>query len=690
MKRNSLGWWLAAINVLIVVLVAAGMSWFAIDLLGRLADSQERARVQLAGADAHTELTRSSEDALTYARVLAERPTLRRLLSEQDLANLQPFLQRFCDTANLDACAVFEGDQLLGAGGVDAPWNELIAAIREQGERFLVAPRKASGTEVAPPAFLGATSPIPEFAAGARVIVAHRLDDKFAQRLGLLTGAAIRFRDYRSFNTTTEDAYTPLHTAALADGRFAVARLSELGSYASSYPVFSSTGEGVVLIESRISSAQTDREVSALKMRLLTIASVLGALALLAGVLLGRRVTRPAEALTEAALRLGQGDFATSIPTGGPAEIGQLARTMDDMRRNLIDLTGALRTRDAESQAVLGGIVEGVYAVDRERRIRYLNPQAAKLLGIEADQAIGRFCGDVLRPHCVDDELPCDTSCPILAARQRGQAEAVENLQTPAGDRRMVLVSARPVDDLQVQVIRDETELEGVRRARDTVLANISHEFRTPLAAQLASIELLREGLATRSPAQSEELVIALERSTLRLTRLIDNLLESVRIESGQLDVRQQSLDMADVIEDATGLVDALLRQRSQHIERDLQGDLSLRGDALRLTQVFVNLLANASKFAPEATAIRVGARRDAERIIAWVEDAGPGLPGGAQQSVFERFGRGGVEPAPGGMGLGLAISRSIVQRHGGSIGFSRTTDGYTRVELNLPAGIPE
>ncbi len=678
MKRNSLGWWLAAINVLIVVLVAAGMSWFAIDLLGRLADSQERARVQLAGADARAELTRASEDALTYARVLTERPTLRRLLTEQDLGNLQPFLQRFCSTTGMDACAVFTGDQLLGAVGADVPWNELTAAIGEQGERFLVAPRTT------PQAFLGATSNIPE-SPGSRVIVAHRLDDKYALRLGQQTGSVIRFRNYRGFNTAPEDAFTPLHTAALADGRFAVARLSQLGSYASSYPVFSSTGEGVVLIESRISSEKTDREVHALKMRLLAIATVLGALALLGGVLLGRRVTRPAEALTDAALRLGQGDFATSIPTGGPAEIGQLARTMDDMRRNLIELTGTLRTRDAESQAVLGGIVEGVYAVDRERRIRYLNPQAAKLLGITADQAIGRFCGDVLRPHCVNDELPCDTSCPILAARQRGQAEAVENLRTPAGDRRMVLISARPVDELQVQVLRDETELEGVRRARDTVLANISHEFRTPLAAQLASIELLREGLATRTAAQNEELVIALERSTLRLTRLIDNLLESVRIESGQLDVRQQSLELTEVIDDATGLVDALLRQRSQHIERDLQGDLSLHGDALRLTQVFVNLLANASKFAPEASAIRVNARREGQHIIAAVEDAGPGLPEGAQQSVFERFERGGVEPAPGGMGLGLAISRSIVQRHGGSISVSRTPDGYTRFELKLP-----
>jgi signal transduction histidine kinase len=252
-----------------------------------------------------------------------------------------------------------------------------------------------------------------------------------------------------------------------------------------------------------------------------------------------------------------------------------------------------------------------------------------------------------------------------------------------------VLVSARPVDDLQVQVMRDETELESVRRARDTVLANISHEFRTPLAAQLASIELLREGLATQSSAQREDLVLSLERSTLRLTRLIDNLLESVRIESGQLDVRQQSLDLTDVIDDATGFVDALLRQRSQRLERDLQGDLSLPGDAVRLTQVFVNLLANASKFAPEGSSIRVIARREGQTIVAAVEDSGPGLPEGDQQSVFERFERGDVEPAPGGMGLGLAISRSIVQRHHGSINVTRTADNYTRFEITLPAGSP-
>ena len=163
---------------------------------------------------------------------------------------------------------------------------------------------------------------------------------------------------------------------------------------------------------------------------------------------------------------------------------------------------------------------------------------------------------------------PCaTTACPILRARQAGSAQAVEQLQTSSGTRQTVITSSRIVNGLQVQVLRDETELEGVRRARDTVLANVSHEFRTPLAAQLASIELLREGLKSSPPEKLDELVLSLERGTLRLTRLIDNLLESVRIESGQLDVRRQSIELADVVDDARALVEALLRQRRQPLE---------------------------------------------------------------------------------------------------------------------------
>jgi len=399
-------------------------------------------------------------------------------------------------------------------------------------------------------------------------------------------------------------------------------------------------------------------------------------------------VAGPVRALTAAATRLGSGDFSASIPTGGAAEVGALARTMEDMRRNLIELTSTLRRREAEARAVLGGIVEGVYAVDKNRIIRYLNPQAERLLGVSSGEAVGRFCGDVLKPRPEDGRRPCELRCPIVHARSAESAKAVEHLTARPGDARItVITSSQPADGLQVQVIRDETELEAVRRARDSVLANISHEFRTPLAAQLASIELLLTGLEQMPRAQLRELITSLERGTLRLTQLIDNLLESVRIESGQLAIRQQSVALAEVVEDARALVGSLLAQRRQTLDVSLPEQLPpVNGDKTRLTQVFVNLLANANKFAPEDSVVRIGAETQAGEVRAWVEDEGAGPAAVDDTQLFARFRRGDSEPEPAGLGLGLWLVKSIIDRHGGRVTFERTATGRTRFSLTLPA----
>jgi signal transduction histidine kinase len=683
MKRNSLGWWLAASNVLIVLLVTAGISYFAIDMLRGLGDDQQKVRVQLAGANSRQEITRLAEKALNDVRSLAARPEMRRLVAGPARAGLPPVLRRFCAEYQLDGCVVFDGAQVVAAVGTELPWTELLSISEEQGDRFMAVPL---GTELS---VIGSTAKLTAQNATFNVMVVRLLDDRLAKVLEEHTGFDTRIINYNTYSKTPVNEFTSLHSRAMTYGRY-VQRIPSEGLYASSFPIFTVSGECIALIQTTAPSTETDRSVSLLVKRLIITAVVFALLALVAGVMLGWRVTKPTEALTDAAARLGQGDFATSIPTAGPAEIGQLARTMDDMRRNLVDLNAELRHREAEAQVVLEAVVEGVYAVDQERNIRYLNPQAARLLGIEAHDAIGRFCGDVLKPCAAPDapsgSRPCGTTaCPILRARQAGSAQSVEQLQTPSGTRQTIITSSRFMNGLQVQVLRDETELEGVRRARDTVLANISHEFRTPLAAQLASIELLREGLKSSPPEKLEELVLSLERGTLRLTRLIDNLLESVRIESGQLDVRRQSVVLADVIDDARGLVDALLRQRRQPLEVDVADEIELQGDATRLTQVFVNLIANASKFAPEGLPIRVGARQEGGRVEAWVEDSGPGLPEGGED-IFERFKRGGAqEPEPGGLGLGLWISRSIIERHGGTIRAERTPSGHTRFTFTLP-----
>jgi signal transduction histidine kinase len=695
---TRLRWWLAGSEVAIVLLVAGGLSLYAGERLRQVADSQGTARVQLGGAMARETLRRMQEDTFAAARSIGDDPALQSALhaatevpfTPQGSAaavpdparnrELEGLLRRLCPPESADACAVFDGARPLARAGTTMPWNEIFLSIGKQGRTFLAAP-VASSTGV-----FGATVPVSGHQ-GMTVIVARHLDAALAANLSVAAGLPIRLLDYRAFNIAPVDQLTAVHSAGLADGHYAVAHIRKLDLYVASFPLFTNNGEAIALLEARLPAAQIDSEIRSLIDRLLVTALVLALLAVLAGAVLGQFVAGPVQDLTQAAQRLSQGDFSTSIPIGGTAEVGALARTMEDMRRNLVTLTGTLRRSEAEAQGVLAGIVEGVFAVDRDRNIRYLNPQAAKLLGVDPQAAVGRFCGDLLRPQAPGGR-PCETDCPILRARTSGTAQAVERLALGAASpRTTIITSSGMVEGLQVQVLRDETELEAVRRARDTVLANISHEFRTPLAAQLASIELLRDGLHTMTPEAREKLVVSLERGSLRLTRLIDNLLESVRIESGQLSIRQQSVSLAEVVLDAHALVESLLVQRDQQLEVDLPEELPLvRGDKTRLTQVFVNLIANANKFSPDGSVLRIGARADAAQIEAWVEDEGPGVPEGDAATVFERFRRGTeAEPEPGGLGLGLWIVKSVIQRHGGSICVQRTPQQRTRFSFTLP-----
>jgi signal transduction histidine kinase len=681
--RTSLSWWLAAIHLALVLLVAGGISWSASRMLRAQADEQGKARVQLAATTAREDLRRMAEDAHAAARALADRPTLQRLLAEGQREALPPFLLRSCEAAGLDACAVLSARSVLAVSGPALDWQQVVTAATEQGGTFMALPT----TERVP--LLGARVMLGE--QDLTLYAVRRLDAKLAHTLSTQVGAEVRLIDYRSYTSAPVGPFTPLYAAALADGHSAVQRVDSQDAYAAAVPVFASSGEAIALIEALLPTSAVDDPASRVLHKLLLTALILAVLAVAAALALGERVVGPVRELTAAATRLGKGDFSASIPTGGAAEVGALARTMEDMRRNLIELTSTLRRREAEAQAVLGGIVEGVYAVDKNRIIRYLNPQAARLLAVTAEAAVGRFCGDVLQPRLEDGRRPCEQRCPIVLARSEGSAKAIEYLTAVSGEvRTAVITSAAQVDGLQVQVIRDETELEAVRRARDSVLANISHEFRTPLAAQLASIELLLAGLDQLPREQQRELVTSLERGTLRLTQLIDNLLESVRIESGQLAIRHQSVALAEAIEDAHALVGALLTQRAQTLEVELPEELpTVSGDKTRLTQVFVNLLANANKFAPAGSVVRIGAAASGGEVRSWVEDEGAGPAGADGSELFGRFRRGGGEPEAAGLGLGLWLVKSIIERHGGRVAFERTAAARTRFTLTLPAEEP-
>ena len=665
----------------VVLLAIVAIALASLGLLRDQAAEQALFRVRAAAHAARYEVRRVGEDAVTAARLLAGRATLARLVLESNSLQLTLFLRRFCETAGLDACAIFDDGRLVAAAGATVPWEQAFEAASEQGNGFMIASRERGP--------LGGLAEIPGLVSG-RVMTIRKLDDRLARELSERVGVEIHLLPVTDWLEAVDPAFRDVHSEALATGDIAVSPIPARGQFAASLPLFATTGEAILLIEARLPAEDVAGAVASFVRRLAFVTVLLAALALFASLLLARRIGAPLQALAKSAERLGQGDFSSSIPAQGTQEVEALARTMEDMRRNLMDLTATLRHREAEAQAVLQGVVEGVYAVDGERRIRYLNPQAARMLGAPPDELIGKFCGDVLKPRLVDGRRPCDTKCPIYTARDDGKAQSTEHIEAGGVPRTVVITSAAPAGGLQVQVLRDETELEAVRRARDSVLANISHEFRTPLSAQLASVELMLDGLDSMPRERLGDLLESLQRGTLRLTRLIDNLLESVRIESGQLSIRRQQVALAQVVEDAQDLMAGLLTQRRQVLRIALPDDLPvISGDAQRLTQVVTNLLANASKFGPEDSEITIGAATSGDdRVALWVEDAGPGAPELEGNSIFERFYRAAdQEPDPRGLGLGLWIVKSIVERHGGVVRAERTQAGHTRFAVSLPIG---
>ena len=686
MKRPrplGLAAWLGIGSGIIVLLAVLAVAVASAGLLGRLVRQQAMTRVELAAASARDYLRRVNEDVLADARELAGRPTLVRLLLQGDMRGIEPVLARYAQSKGLYGCLLVNDGGIAAAAGQQLPWAELEPALEEQGERFAIASREAGVI------LSGAAAPVPRLGP-YRVIALRAVDGGLLAGLQEQVGAAVTVTNYATYTAPPDDPLTELHGQAITTGHVVTRRLGNPDVYVATLPWSASTGELVGLVDVQIDAAGFDASARALGLRLAVIALVVLVLAALGGMLYGRWLARPLEALRNAADRIGRGDFSVAVPRSGISEIGSLATTMDEMRSNLVDLTAVLRRQEAEARAVLAGVVEGVYAVDAQRIVRYANDQVLRMLGRPREEIIGRFCGDVLNPEPRDGVRPCERNCPILAARAAGQGQAAERLCLPGGaTRSVVIVSAPPTEGQQVQVLRDETELESVRRARDSVLANISHEFRTPLAAQLASIELLQDGLGSMAATEQGALLQHLERGVLRLMQLIDNLLESVRIEAGQLGVRAQTLALAEVAEEAAALVRPLLAQRRQVLVGEWPAGLpDLVGDGQRLVQVFVNLLANASKFAPEGTTIRLGGELRGERVAAWVEDEGPGLGAGDPGTVFQRFRRAGeVEPEAPGLGLGLWIVRSIIERHGGEVGMERTPAGRTRFFFVLPAG---
>jgi two-component system sensor histidine kinase KdpD len=238
------------------------------------------------------------------------------------------------------------------------------------------------------------------------------------------------------------------------------------------------------------------------------------------------------------------------------------------------------------------------------------------------------------------------------------------------------------IDVAQKTTLQMESE-----RLRNSLLSTISHDLRTPLASLVGLADTVQ--LTKPAPTDEQrELVLAMRNSAMRMTALVNNLLDMARLESGAVQLNRQWQPLEEVVGSALGACASLLDGRPLKVR--LAPDLPLLHlDAVLIERVLVNLLENASKYTPAHTQIAIDARAETDFVVVTVNDQGPGLPSGREDAIFEKFERGRKESATPGVGLGLAICRAIMQAHGGSIrGETRETGGASFV-LTFPRGEP-
>jgi two-component system sensor histidine kinase KdpD len=238
------------------------------------------------------------------------------------------------------------------------------------------------------------------------------------------------------------------------------------------------------------------------------------------------------------------------------------------------------------------------------------------------------------------------------------------------------------VEVAQDALVRMESE-----RLRNSLLAALSHDLRTPLTVLVGLAESLS---LTRPPlsAGQTEITDAIQDEARRMSTLVGNLLDMARIESGEVKLNLEWLPLEEVVGSALHAARSMLKLHV--IEVRLPQDLPLvRMDAVLIERVLVNLLENASKYTQAGSTVSLTAEVQGDRLSISVSDNGPGLPPGREEAVFQKFTRGERESATPGVGLGLAICRAIVESHGGKITAANRPGGGANFTLNLPLGNP-
>ena len=452
-------------------------------------------------------------------------------------------------------------------------------------------------------------------------------------------------------------------------------------------------GNPPIVIRLALPLSQIDLSLVELRQRQLVATLVVLLIGALVAFAFARMFAARVQRLQRFSQRIAEGDFRPLIREGPRDELSDLADSLNltaaRMDREIRLLSGE-RNR---SSAILRSMVEGVAVIDAEERLVFYNRAFSEILNVDPASAEGRPLIEVIRNS---DLLS------LIRRALRGEEGLQTDITMGITQTQSFSITAAPVKALDVSasgrapnekpsgavvVLHDVTELRRLERVRQDFVANVSHEFKTPLTAIQGFAETLLAG-ALDDPENNRRFLEIIRNHAMRLARLTNDLLKLARIEAGKMELEFSSVGLLELIEACTETTLLKANRKEITLEITVPPQLpAVRGDAALLRDVLQNLLDNAIQYTPPRGHISVTASAGKREAVITVTDTGIGIPLADSERIFERFYR--VDAArsreAGGTGLGLSIAKHIVEAHGGKLWVESTVGQGSKFSFSLP-----
>jgi two-component system phosphate regulon sensor histidine kinase PhoR len=452
-------------------------------------------------------------------------------------------------------------------------------------------------------------------------------------------------------------------------------------------------GSDPIVIRLAVPLSQIDLSLVELRQRLLVATLVVLLIGGLVSFAFARMFAARVQRLQRFSQRIAEGDFRPLLREGPRDELSDLADSLNQTAARLDREIRLLSGERNRSSAILRSMVEGVAVIDAEERLVFYNRAFSEILIVDSANAEGRPLIEVVR----NSDL-----VGLIRRALRGQEGLQSDITMGITQARSFSITAAPVKALDasapgrtpddkpsgaVVVLHDVTELRRLERVRQDFVANVSHEFKTPLTAIQGFAETLLAG-ALDDPENNRRFLEIIRNHAIRLARLTNDLLKLARIEAGKMELEFSSVGLLELIEGCTETTLLKANRKEITLEISVPPQLpAVRGDATLLRDVLQNLLDNAIQYTPAGGHISVAATAGSREAVVTVADTGIGIPLADSERIFERFYR--VDAArsreAGGTGLGLSIAKHIVEAHGGKLWVESTVGQGSKFSFSLP-----